>query len=129
MDLNREMEWKGSLLKNGSPLDLPVEILFQLNKEQFIEKVLDHISSQIYDGVIPEADGWPWSWEDSQMTDYSYIFDERKDKVYMVICGGRLLDPIKIIQGIDIIGADIGYGKVDFPKMTTERSNIIKLYG
>jgi hypothetical protein len=47
----------------------------------------------------------------------------------MVICGGRLLDPIKIIQGIDIIGADIGYGKVDFPKMTTERSNIIKLYG
>jgi hypothetical protein len=131
MDKEGNLEWIGSLFTDGSPFDLGVDLWFHVNKDQFINRVYDILAVRMEDTALRELDEeWPWHWQDSQMTDYTYIFDECMGKVYMCELGGRLLDPVKIIQGMDVIGADIGYGKVKFPNMLENKlSNVEVLYG
>jgi hypothetical protein len=113
--------WIGSLFKNGRPSSKLLEICIQLHQSLFEEMVFELIKIE---GGVDRTNGepWPWPWEDSQNTEYSYIFDDRK--VYLSIMGGRLLDPIKIIQGMDTLGADVGLGKPDLPKMDRHTQKI-----
>jgi hypothetical protein len=80
-----------------------------------------------------EGGKWPWPWADSRLTDYSYIFHVCTGKVLMSASGGRLVDPIKVIQGMDMIGADVGIGLIKFPTMrdasAEETEEMIKRYG
>jgi len=136
MDHDKSMEWIGSSSKGGDPIDIPLKIIIQNNKQMFTEYVVDYLEEK--EGFINNngISSWPWMWEDSCMTPYSYIFDVCKEKVYVCEFGGNLLDPIRIFQGYDVIGADVGRGRVKFPKMikkeiikANEMEDLLKEYG
>lgn len=132
MKHDESLVWEGSAFKNGGLHTTPLNILIQANRTMFEEAVLDYLrevsSANKYNG-----DAWPWPWSDSRMTDYTYIFHECMGKVLMSQEGGRLVDPIKIIQGMDMIGADVGIGLIKFPIMrkdvVEQTEEFIKQYG
>jgi hypothetical protein len=110
------MRWLGSLFKDGHPWNIDLEILIQINPVMFEELVRTFLVMK----VDSERYKWPWPWQDSQMTDYSYIFDEEKGKVVAYSMREKILfDPIKIVQGEDLNAAEIP-GAPDFPKMGVE---------
>jgi hypothetical protein len=117
MDHDGSLEWFGSVNQNGRYNQLPVEILLASNKIIFEELVSDMIAVQANGSLKYNGDGWPYLWEDSRMTDYTYIFHECTGKVYASNFGQRLFDPIKMLQGMDMLGADNGMGIPNLPKM------------
>ena len=120
-----KLEWIGSSKYNGDIISIPIPLLLQTNQAIFISEVEEFLYKN--EGFSKyEGKCWPWSWEDSRGTNYTYIYRECTGKVYMSIEGGRLLDPIKILQGMDEIGADVGFGLIEFPKMIKEKT---KEYG
>ena len=85
------MEWLGSIAWDGYPdgIDKPVlkaksEDEFRVNVEGFL---------LIESGATFPKDGWPWPWNDSRTTDYSYIFQD--GKVMASNFGYELFDPLK----------------------------------
>lgn len=121
MDHDETMEWLGSVSQDGGYTSIPLEILIAGNKTMFEEIVSDFIESRGKRGILKKnGEGWPWPWADSRMSDYSYILHICTGKVYVCYFGNRLMDPIKLIQGMDEIGADVGFGKVKFPIMLKE---------
>jgi len=131
MDHDGSLEWLGSIPHDGYPDGINLKILIQNTKIMFEEMVLDFLKE---DGIIKDnGDPWPWLWSDSRMTDYSYIFDTGQGKVFMTNFASNLVDPIKILQGEDMIGADVGIGRPKFPIMRDaskeETEELIKRYG
>jgi hypothetical protein len=51
--------------------------------------------------MLPE-NGWPWMWEDSQMTDYAYAFDEAS--VHASCFGRAWFDPKNDLEKHDNAG-------------------------
>lgn len=62
------------------------------------------------DASLP-SDGWPWPWEDSRTTDYSYAFDG--GKTYTSIFGHKWFDPM-VEQDPEL---EEGASKEVFPNM------------
>ena len=122
------IKWLGSLYRGGDPENIPTDILIQVSRVMFEEMLFDHLESN--DGVTDE---WPWMWSDSRATDYSYFYHTEQGKILMSVSGSRLVDPIKILQGMDMIGADVGIGLIKFPVILPSSLNkteeLIKLYG
>lgn len=114
-------EWIGSVSKNGDIWSIPYEIIMQISKELYIEEVIKFIESK--NGILDE---WPWDWEDSRMTNYTYIFDTNNYKVYFCIEGGRLYDPVKIKQGYGLCDSLAEIDQFKFPKMITEETKKFK---
>ena len=108
---NDGMKWIGSLMENGEPWNIDLNILIQINKVMFEELVKTFLIMRVYS----ERKDWPWLWQDSFMTDYSYIFDEEKGKVIGYSAVEKILfDPVKVVQGEDLNSAEIK-GAPDFP--------------
>ena len=110
--------WIGSLYSDGYPADgiIPAELFLQVNKIMYEEMVTDLIIRS--HGVLADrGDDWPWLWPDSQVTDYSYMFDMVLNKVIASKHGGEFFDPIKIIQGDDLESANLGLGRPVFPRI------------
>ena len=106
------MKWVGSIMKDGQPWNIDLDILIQINKTMFEVLVKTFLIMKV-DSV---RDYWPWLWPDSFMTDYSYIFDEEKGKVIAYMMTEKMIfDPIKIVQGEDLNTAEIE-GVPNFPK-------------
>ena len=121
MDHDGSMEWLGSVIRDGGIYNIPADILISGDKIMYEEKVEEYLKFRFDAGIIKSIyQGWPWPWVDSRMTDYSYIFDVCKGQVLVSIAGGRLLDSIKLVQGMDEIGADVGAGNPKFPMMMKE---------
>jgi hypothetical protein len=109
-------EWIGSVRKYGEITSISTPIFLQVNQVMYEELVFEYIRS--CEGIIANhICQWPWEWMDSRMTDYSYFFDPETSKVYVSIEGGYLLDPIKLLQGEDLITANTMLGCPDFPTM------------
>lgn len=68
-------EWLGSITWDGHPTSIAHEILEAQSEEAFRTAVETSFASR--GDVTRPADGWPWPWEDSRMTDYAYAFDEK----------------------------------------------------
>lgn len=68
-----DAEWLGSIAWDGYPKGTPAPLLVAKNEKEFREAVAT-IASTEDDFTSPE-DGWPWPWEDSNITDYAYTFD------------------------------------------------------
>jgi hypothetical protein len=118
MDHDGSLEWIGSGANDGSPFSMPIKLLLHVNRTAFEEDVVEYLEE--FNGIIninKRNKNWPWPWSDSRMTDYSYILHVCTGKVLMCRFGGRLMDPIKLIQGMDEIGADVGIGTIEFPVM------------
>ena len=127
--MGKESEWIGSVSKCGEIWALSTQILIQVNKTMYEELVVEYIN--FCEGIVANhVCQWPWPWADSRMTDYSYIFIPKYEKVFMSIEGGVLMDPIKIVQGKDVIEASTYLGPPIFPLMINEIPyNDKELYG
>ncbi len=85
-----EAEWLGSIAFDGYPDgDGPQAVIFAGKPEDFRSDVA-RILSERDDATVPE-DGWPWPWNDSKTTDYSYAFDG--GHVWASCFGGVWFDP------------------------------------
>ena len=69
-------EWLGSIAWDGYPKGIPADILDAKDATAFREAVTIFLASRD-DATLPEM-GWPWPWENSQMTDYAYTFSNRR---------------------------------------------------
>ena len=109
-------KWIGSIFRDGQPWNIPLEILIQTNKTMYEELVVEFIESQ--DGVLKtNGNAWPWPWENSKLTDYSYTLSKSMNLVlaYSMI-GKHTFNPLKIAQGDDLSSARI-YKQIKFPMM------------
>ncbi len=111
----KEAEWLGSIAWDGYPQnDDLAEILgaqTELDYRQLVKSVLGARD----DATFPE-NGWPWPWEDSGTTDFSYHFVENKIRV---CCFGRGMIPVA-----EALGGNIEYDKLEewaFPDMTERK--------
>lgn len=99
----KKAEWIGSAAYDGYPegivLSTPTggsnpfpkgEHLFDSKTEyEFRDRVQQYFSNR--EDVSLPTDGWPWPWEDSQTTDYSYAFDG--SEVFASCFGHEWFDP------------------------------------
>jgi len=108
-----ELEWIGSVTRNGNIYKIPVDILIQINQTMYEEKVFDFIRKQ--QGFVLH---WPHFWHTSELTDFSYIFDSNLCKVFMYMRGSdAIYDPVKIVQGEDLQKSFYSAEKPHFPLM------------
>ncbi len=104
--------WIGSTFSDGYPHGIPLEILICTNPTLYEELVVIFIKSR--KGVIKtDGDRWPHLWQDSRMTNYSYLYIEELSKVVTSHYGGIMFDPIKYLSYGEI--SDVGLGKPVFP--------------
>lgn len=68
-----EAEWLGSIAWDGYPSGIDDVVLTAATEELYRETVAAFLGRE--DGTLPEM-GWPWPWDDSNTTDYSYAFDD-----------------------------------------------------
>ena len=81
-------EWLGSIGWDGYPSGIDKKIFKKKTEKTYRNAVLKFLAER-EDATLP-ADGWPWPWEDSHLTDYSYSFYE--GKVYMSGFGRAWVD-------------------------------------
>lgn len=87
----KKAEWLGSIAWDGYPDGIEPEILSAINADIYREEVTRFLS-KMNDSTFPK-DGWPWPWENSRTTDYSYWFFD--DKVWASCFGYGLFDPLQ----------------------------------
>ena len=71
-----QAEWLGSIGWDGYPDGIDKELFEAATEAEFRERLAKFAASRD-DWTKPEQ-GWPWPWNDSQMTDYAYAFDQGK---------------------------------------------------
>ena len=78
----KEAEWLGSIAFDGYPKGLPSkraggqDLKQAATEEEFRNRVKAELEGR--DDATFTVQGWPWPWEDSRTTDYSYAFDKGK---------------------------------------------------
>jgi len=87
------MEWLGSIGFDGYPDGIAPGVLYATDENKYREQV--KLFLQMEQGTLPER-GWPWPWDNSQTTDFSYIFEN--DKVLASSFGYPLFDPLSDIE-------------------------------
>lgn len=65
-----DAEWIGSCAFDGQPVELPKAVLRATSADEYREAVVRNLLERP-DGIFPD-DGWPWTWNDSYITDYVY---------------------------------------------------------
>lgn len=102
MDESKKLEWVGSYGWDGNPSGVPKDINFDKidREDNFIYNVKTFLKE--HEGYIVGKDGWPWPWDNSCTTDYTYIF--YKGKIYVSNYGSKLIeynDYLKYEEDID----------------------------
>ena len=86
---DNQMEWLGSIGWDGYPEGIEEAVISAKNEDDFRYALSEFFKRD--DVTLPEH-GWPWPWDDSKTTDYSYIFENGK---VMASCfGSPLFDPL-----------------------------------
>jgi len=107
--------WKGSVAWDGYPNGISQEILKATTEAEFNSALIAYFADDRDDVSTPDM-GWPWPWENSQTTDFSYAFDN--GKVWASCFGHAWFDPLKE-EGDN---SEISDPKVEFPHMGKEHS-------
>jgi hypothetical protein len=68
------MEYLGSIAWDGYPDGIDEEVREAKTEERYREALAGFFESRD-DASLPERDGWPWPWNDSDLTDHVYVFD------------------------------------------------------
>ena len=74
-----ELEWRGSIEWEGNEDKIPNNIL-QARSELEFQESLDFFFKTRKDIITPDMP-WPWHWDSSKFTDFTYIMWEEKGKV------------------------------------------------
>lgn len=82
--------WLGSITYDGEPENITTEIFESDKATTFHLKVKKEIESR--DDSFYGNEEWPWAWENSLQTDFTYIYDVEKSKVYISHFGKGNLD-------------------------------------
>ena len=114
----RDPKWIGSLTHDGFSWTIPCKVLIQSNETMYEEIVIKYLKINKKHSIIPsEGYDWPWPWEDSQLTDYSYFLSRAYGKVYAYSAHDKMMfDPLRIMQGEDLNSARVHISPT-FPKM------------
>jgi len=112
----KDPKWIGSIDKDGFPWNIPCKILIQNSAIMFEELVVEYLMEK--KGIVQSmGDSWVWPWEDSRMTDYSYIFANQSGAVYAYSMVEKIVfSPIEIMRGEDLHRARVLI-PIKFPKM------------
>ena len=86
----KDAEWIGSIGLDGFPDSIPDPILLATNEFQFRWLTIGYLLAR-EDATLFDQ-GWPWPWDNSQTTDYSYAFDD--GKVWATPFGCGWFDPL-----------------------------------
>lgn len=108
----KQMEWIASKSFDGYPDGIDKHVLESKTEEEYREN-LNFFFTGKDDVTLPE-DGWPWPWNDSNTTNYAYIFEN--GKVMASYYGGILFDPL--IKQEEDENEDQEGVKFDFPDMS-----------
>lgn len=103
-----QAEWLGSIAWDGYPDGVVEAVLKATNAETYRDEVARFLASHT-DATLPDQ-GWPWPWEDSQLTDYSYAFDGERVWMSPFGHGWQPADEPEPEEGEDV-------PKVAFPNM------------
>lgn len=79
----KDAEWLASIAWDGYPEGVPKSLLKAKDKATYLDELAKFLADR-EDVTLPDQ-GWPWPWEDSNTTDFSYAFDN--DKVYFSCFG------------------------------------------
>lgn len=71
-----ESKWIGSIAWDGYPDGMPPELFECTTESDFLSVLAGFLERE--DATIPDAHNWPWPWEDSHITDYTYAFDDAR---------------------------------------------------
>ena len=83
--VGEQAEWVGSVAWDGYEWDEDRETpIAKATTEDEYRKAVEAVLSTRRDATRP-AQGWPWPWEDSTLTDYAYCFEDNRVVAY---CGG-----------------------------------------
>lgn len=108
------MTWLGSIADDGYPDGIDEDVLKSQTQEEFESNVKEFLSKE-ESATLPE-NGWPWPWNDSRTTDYSYIFEGGK---VMASCFGySLFDPLVLDEDEEEDEEDNEKLKDYFPDMS-----------
>lgn len=83
----RKLEWLGSIGYDGYEEGISKNVLEAKSIKAFKE-ALQKFFKRRDDVTTPEL-GWPWPWGNSDTTDYSYVFNPKRKKVFVHCYGGR----------------------------------------
>lgn len=85
-----DAEWLGSIAWDGYPEGVAKDfkIMKSKSEKQYRKRIAKLLAAD--DSAIYPGDGWPWPWEDSHTTDFSYAWDG--DRVYATCFGHGWLD-------------------------------------
>jgi hypothetical protein len=86
-----EAEWLGSIAWDGDPEGIPPSIKRARGDADYRAAVERFLGAR--DDATKPADGWPWPWDDSALTDYAYAFTT--DGVAASRFGTQWFDPDK----------------------------------
>ncbi len=130
----KDAEWLGSIAWDGNPGSITLnsdekeqswpggpdhfkraewpkgQHLFDAKTEAEFKERLSRFFERRDDVTLPEK-GWPWPWNDSRTTDYSYAFDDYK--VFGSCFGHEWFDPFNESYDADAIETE----KCVFPNM------------
>lgn len=84
---NGKLEWMGSTGWDGYPDNSEYSKLLQCVSLAQFQQELSELSKR--DDFTSPSDGWPWPWDTSKTTDYSYIFDCNTRQVYISNYGSK----------------------------------------
>lgn len=105
-------EWLGSIAFDGYPDGDMAEVLLA-DPPDSVEDYRQRVGSLLagrHDATLP-ADGWPWPWDDSRTTDYSYAWDG----AVWISCFGHRWSKDAAMAG------EAEGGKEDFPDMSSRK--------
>lgn len=121
------LDWVGSLYDKGEPWNIPAEILIQINKTTYEEMLVSFLKVMHTKAIVNENfQKWPWLWHTSEMTEYVYAFNKKMGKVIMFY-EGNAIDPIRIIQGHDMLTSVMNMvPKIAFPNMVKRQTIMLK---
>lgn len=71
-----QAEWLGSVGWDGVPAALPVSLLASQSEKDFRSEVSSMLIARA-DGIVTDS-GWPWTWDTSHGTTYTYAFDQNR---------------------------------------------------
>lgn len=89
--IGKEAEWLGSIPWDGYPSGISENLLKSQTLEEYKQNVNKFFATE--KGVSRPEDGWPWPWENSRLTDYTYAFND--GKVVVSHFGSKWFDPLK----------------------------------
>lgn len=121
LGIDRSAKWIGSINHDAFPDKVSCDIITEVNPIMYEEKVLEFLRNDRPSSFIAQ-DGasWPWPWNDSNTTDYTYMFDFERGRVVASNFGGHFFDPLLIKQGVEFAAALLNIGLPTFPLMKME---------